>query len=299
MRVAVITPAFNAEAHIAATAQSIATQHALQSDSGVSVTYILQDGNSRDNTVQVAARIAEEHGSDRLTFRAYSEPDTGMYSALQRGFERAEELGGADWYCYLNAGDLWDPRCLDVLSLLHHQTTESWVMGLHTYYAQDGSLVHTRLPFRYSQHLLRAGAYGRGLPTVQQESTFWRAELNNSIDWKRLTDFRVAGDSFLWWSMASVTEPAIVQAVLGGFRYHGGHLGVDKNEYREEISSFAGELSLATRAQIAAQVPLWEQPARLKARMNPHLYAYNITTGGWDSRRTRVLPLPSSPAADE
>lgn len=277
MRVAVITPVRNAASRITDTIDSVLSQQALR-EGAVDLLYVIQDGESTDGTAQ----IAQERSAGRAIVE--SEADSGMYDALARGFARVEAEGGADWYCYLNAGDMWHPRTLSMLSAIHAQTNEQWVCGLHSYYAQDGTLVHTRLPFRYRIDLLRAGAYGRGLPTVQQESTFWRADLQRTIDTRALADYRVAGDSYLWWTFANTCEPAIVQALLGGFRYHGGHLGVNKKEYRSEIDRFAGPLPATARLRIPAERALWEQPTRVKARFSPHLYAHSTSTGGWVSQ---------------
>lgn len=288
MRVAVITPVRNAQSRIADTVRSVLDQHAPTSSPKVEILYVIQDGASDDGTRAAIDRTAAEHPTTRVRVLVDSQPDGGMYDALARGFTRVEAEGGADWYCYLNAGDLWDPECTHTLSLVDRHTDAAWLCGMHTYYGPTGAIVHTRLPFRYRQDLLRAGAYGRGLPTVQQESTFWRHSLHTTVDWSRVPTFRVAGDAFLWWTFAARMEPTILQASLAGFRYHGGHLGVDKDEYRREIDNFAGPLSVTTRALIASQIPLWEQPTRLKARLNPHLFTFSTTKGGWTSQRGSI-----------
>ena len=284
MIVGVVTPVRNAADRITETIHSVLDQTALQSRSA-QVRYVIYDGDSSDGTADVA-RLASD---GRAT--VISAPDGGMYDALAKGFAEIASQGGADWYCYLNAGDLWDTRCLEVLAAVDRHTTASWLCGLHAYFGESGSLVHTRLPVRYRKDLLRAGAYGRGLPTVQQESTFWRHGLHSNIDWTRLATFAVAGDAYLWWTFAQHAEPIIIEALLGGFRYHGGHLGVSKDEYRGEIASFAGPLTPLTRARIAAERALWEQPTLVKARVNPNLLRYEIASGGWRSRHA-VVPAP-------
>ena len=281
MRVAVVTPVRNGGALIGQTIDSVLNQAALQTDDPVEVIYRIQAGASTDDTLTIAERAAK----GRATI--VSAADTGMYEALATAFNDLD----ADWYCYLNAGDLWDPRCLSVLRAVHEQTSTNWLCGLHAYYAADGTLVHTRLAPRFTRTLLRAGAYGRGLPTVQQESTFWSAQLHQRIDLAELRSYRLAGDTFLWWSFAEVDEPTIIQAVLGGFRYHGGHLGVDKAAYRDEVTRFAGPITAATRARIPLELALWEQPARIKARFNPNLYLHNTTTGGWAALQAQIAPL--------
>ena len=284
MIVGVVTPVRNGADRIADTVRSVLDQTAVH-DRSVQIRYVIQDGDSTEGTADIARLAAD----GRATI--VSGTDTGMYDALARGFAEIEAQGGADWYCYLNAGDLWDPRCLQLVNHVAQHTPTSWLCGLHAYFGANGSLVHTKLPFRYRRDLLRAGAYGRGLPTVQQESTFWRADLHELIDMQALSTYAVAGDSFLWWTFAARTEPTIIEALLGGFRYHGGHLGVSKIEYRDELARIAGALSPVVRARIPAERALWEQPARAKAALNPNLLRYEIPTGGWRGQRTQLPPL--------
>jgi hypothetical protein len=123
---------------------------------------------------------------------------------------------------------------------------------------------------------------------VQQESTFWSARLQARADLDALRGYRLAGDAYLWWSFTAISEPAIIQAVLGGFRYHGGHLGVDRGNYLAEVVQFAGPLSADARARIPWERALWEQPARLKARLNPRLYLHSTNRGGWVARNGQI-----------
>jgi glycosyltransferase involved in cell wall biosynthesis len=278
MRVAVVTPVRDAAALVADTISSILHQTAVASGR-VQVEYVVQDAMSTDDTAAIASRLLEA-APDGVTASVVSAQDEGLYDGLAKGFERVS----GDWYCYLNAGDLWHPRTLDTLADVAEQTTAEWVCGLHAYYAANGTLVHTKLPYRYKQDLLRAGAYGRGLPTVQQESTYWNSRLHRTIDPPSLRSYRVAGDAYLWWTFAQSVEPAIVQALMGGFRYHGGHLGVSQDQYRAELERISGPLTNTARLQMPAQLALWEQPARVKARMNPNLYLHSTTTGGWVSQ---------------
>jgi len=283
MIVGVVTPVRNAADRITNIVHSVLDQTAV-ANRRVQLRYVIQDGDSTDGTADIARLAADGRAS------VVSTPDSGMYDALAKGFAKIDDQGGADWYCYLNAGDLWDRRCLEVVELVATHTDASWLCGLHAYFGSNGSLVHTKLPFRYRRDLLRAGAYGRGLPTIQQESTFWRSDLHETIDSAQLASFSVAGDAFLWWSFAARVEPTIIEALLGGFRYHGSHLGVSENEYRLEIARIAGAMSPLTRARIPAERALWEQPARAKRALNPNLFLYDTTTGGWRSQN-HELPV--------
>jgi glycosyltransferase involved in cell wall biosynthesis len=284
MRIGVVTAVRDGAADLPDTMRSVFSQHARDQ---IGINYVVQVAPSTDDTEAVVHSLANE-APDGVRIWVQSAPDDGLYDGLANGFTFLAEHGDCDWYAYLNAGDIWDPFTIGTLGDIAGQTDASWVCGLHAYYAADGRLVHTRLPFRFSRSLLRAGAYGRGLPTVQQESTFWRNDLHHHIDVEALRTYRIAGDAFLWWTFAAFTEPVIVQALMGGFRYHGDHLGVSKADYGTEMARFAGPLSLAARARIPLQLVLWEQPARIKARLNPNLYLHSTTTGGWISQRGRI-----------
>lgn len=291
MRIGVVTPVRNGEEWIASTITSVLGQAAFGDSQGseVSLVYVIQDGASTDSTVALATEALKECSDPRVTTHVSSKADGGMYSALAAGFETIAELGGADWYTYINAGDLWDRNCLSVLRKVNLHPRIDWLMGLHAYYSPDGSLVHTRLPPRYKKEFLRAGAYGRGLPTVQQESTFWRANLHDRVKWSAVANHRTAGDAFLWWALSESSEPYIVEALLSGFRYHGNHLGVSKADYQTEVASFAGDIPLSTKALIAAERALWEQPARIKSRMNPKLLRFRTDLAAWANQDQSIV----------
>lgn len=278
-----VTPVRNAEDWIEGTIRSILTQDEFSdsSEGSHTLTYVIKDAGSTDATVERAHIAIQRYATRHVTAQVVSATDSGMYAGLAHGFAEIENLGGADWYAYLNAGDLWGSTCASVVSRAASVPGIEWLMGLHAYFAPDGTVVHTRLPFRYRQDFLRKGVYGRGLPTVQQESTFWSSSLHQDIPWVEVARFATSGDAFMWWIMSQHQEPFIVEALLGGFRYHGNHLGTAKDLYETEVARFAGPLSVTTRAQIAPERALWEQPARLKARLNPRLLKFQTSLGGW------------------
>jgi glycosyltransferase involved in cell wall biosynthesis len=286
MQMVVVTPVRNGHSLLQRTMNSVLNQSAVRSGR-VQLHYVVQDGQSADDTVALAQAIFDNAPS-KVHFSVVSEPDSGMYEALGRGFLHLDSVG--DWFGYVNAGDVLAPNCFETIADFAEQTSETWICGLHAYFNDAGSLVHTRLPPRFVPSLIRSGAYGRGLPTLQQESTFWSARLQQSVDWSAVSKYRIAGDAYLWWTFASQAQPAIVQSVLGGFTYHGDHLGKSKDEYRREISDFAGPLPVKSRLRIPAELILWEQPARVKARLNPHLYLHDIATGVWRSQVGAVIP---------
>ncbi len=69
---------------------------------------------------------------------------------------------------------------------------------LHLTYNEKSHLINSSLPFSYNKSLLLKGLYGKILPFVQQESTFWDKELHNKISFEKLKAFKFAGDYYLW-----------------------------------------------------------------------------------------------------
>ena len=81
MKVSIITSCFNREATIAHAIESVLAQDYPD------IEYIVVDGASRDRSLQVIERY-----SDRIT-RIISEPDSGMYEGITKGWRRAISWG--------------------------------------------------------------------------------------------------------------------------------------------------------------------------------------------------------------
>lgn len=85
--ITVITVVFNAKDLIARTLKSVANQ------SHPAVTHLIIDGGSTDGTLNVLSQFEN--------LSVYSEPDKGIYDAMNKGLKRA----GGDYVIFINAGD--------------------------------------------------------------------------------------------------------------------------------------------------------------------------------------------------
>ncbi|WP_164939174.1 glycosyltransferase [Bradyrhizobium zhanjiangense] len=92
--ISVIIPSYNAGPYLAATLQSVLAQGADD------VEVILVDGNSTDNTLEVASAF-----SSKLCIKIVSEPDHGQLDAMQKGVR----LASGDIVFWLNADDIVMP----------------------------------------------------------------------------------------------------------------------------------------------------------------------------------------------
>ena len=94
-KITVVTVCYNAAAEIASTMRSVLNQ------SYDNLEYILVDGASKDDTLDIIQKVCAEFPSADITVR--SEPDNGIFDAMNKGIE----LATGDWINFMNAGDMF------------------------------------------------------------------------------------------------------------------------------------------------------------------------------------------------
>ena len=102
----IITVCRNAAESLWLTASSVLEQNIPEH---FSVEYIIVDGASSDSTPQVLKRI-EEACRQKVLLRIVSEPDNGIYDAMNKG----TRMASGQLLCFLNAGDIFAQ--IDVLT---------------------------------------------------------------------------------------------------------------------------------------------------------------------------------------
>lgn len=270
--VTVVTPCLDAGDRLLATAASVVGQRAVGTGR-VRLQYLVCDGGSQDGSPE---RLRRELG-DAVQIR--SERDRGMYEALAKGLRRAE----GDVVSYLNAGDVYHPSAFDVVADVMEEHAIRWLTGMSVLCNERLDLTSALVPFRYRRDLLAKGLYGRRLPFLQQESTFWARSLLTAVDLDALASFRYAGDYYLWRCFAREEELAVVASYLGGFTAHEGQLSARyRPAYWEEVDRLcepAGPLDL-----LAAKWEryLWRTLSLAgRRRKNPRLYAWDEQEKRW------------------
>ncbi|MCX7101796.1 MAG: glycosyltransferase [Methylobacter sp.] len=247
--ITVITCTFNAVQYLQDTIKSIMAQK----DSNIE--WIVIDGGSTDGTIE----IIKKHEKDIDYW--ISEPDKGIYDAIAKGFNRAH--GGI--VCWLNAGDIFMPGALSLVSELFDKNPNvNWMTGMQFTHLPGGKIVSCFLPALYSRDLIKCGAYVEKLPVIQQESTFFRNTMLSYVDMEIFRNFKVAGDFYLWHSFAKKERLVVVCAAFGSFCIHEGQLSENHALYRQEVFTFLEPLTLTTWFKIKLHFPLRYLPRRLK-----------------------------------
>ncbi len=128
--ISIITVSFNAASTIGDTLISVLRQR------DVDFEHVVVDGGSRDTTMDVV----QEHQHDRLFAR--SEPDTGIYDAMNKGLARAT----GDYVLFLNADDyLARPDALALAAETLAETQADCLLANTQFVGSDGRTPQHRL----------------------------------------------------------------------------------------------------------------------------------------------------------
>jgi glycosyltransferase involved in cell wall biosynthesis len=214
--ISVITPVFNGESSIRQTLDSLAAQR-------TDLEHVIMDAGSKDNTLSII-----RGNQSRYKTRLVSEPDEGLYDAVQRGFQ----IATGDVLGWINAGDIYFEWTLQVVQTVFNLNPGvEWITGVpFTCYKTKG--LSTLDPFCpvYSKRIIARGLHnGAHLPCLQQESMFWRRSL-----WERSNGAQVlkgqgrgkgyASDYKLWRRFAEFAELKTVCTVLAAFEVAPGQI---------------------------------------------------------------------------
>ncbi len=159
-RFSIITVCLNAERSIASAIESVAAQNYQDFE------HLIIDGASRDDT----CRVVEANSHCRLSI--YSEPDRGIYDAMNKGAARAS----GDVLLFLNADDLLaDERVLnDVAALFAARPELQLVYGDVAHTSVDGDMVVLPQPRELSRQVLAA-------TTICHQALFARREVFEKV----------------------------------------------------------------------------------------------------------------------
>ena len=202
-----------------------------------------------------------------------------MYDALAKGLKHCS----GDIVAYINAGDYYHSTAFDVVLDIFENKKVNWLTGYNTVYNESSCVVSVELPYNYRSKFIRLGLYGRVLPPLQQESTFWAHSLLGLVDYDFLSSLKYAGDNYLWFQFAQEYQLSVVESYIGGFRVHKGQISGDKKAYYDELDKFISDKpNLIEYAQAKVDHILWYTPGRLKKKFNSnHLFRFNHNSQSW------------------
>ena len=219
--ISVVTPSYNQGRFLEETICSVLTQ------GYPSVEYVVIDGASSDDSVEIIRRYA-----DRLTYWV-SETDKGQYDAINKGFARTT----GEIMAWLNSDDKYTPSALTVVADIFRSFPHvEWITSVHPIrWNERGQAINVDFTGGFNQHsFLRGGNFpakgSHGRRWIQQESTFWRRSLWERAGGHLDCSLGLAADFELWARLFQHADLYGVSALLGGFREHGDQKSVHLRE---------------------------------------------------------------------
>ena len=129
MKISVITVAYNSEEGIGRTMESVLGQ------TYENIEYLIIDGKSSDRTVEIAEGYREALEARGIVCRIISEPDGGIYDAMNKGIRLAE----GDVIGLLNSEDTYEPETLETVAETFERTDCELMFANIRIYRPDGN----------------------------------------------------------------------------------------------------------------------------------------------------------------
>jgi glycosyltransferase involved in cell wall biosynthesis len=249
-KIHLVTPSFNSSATICRTIDSVISQRG-----NFMLHYHIQDGGSVDGTSELLAAYKsriERSPCPRLVFTFSSAVDTGMYDALQRGFD-GFEMSPNSWMGWINSDDQLADGALSLLARLAPCDEIGWVTGQPSIRLLNGVVKNHDI--YYSNDLIASGLCdGRMWWFLQQEGTFWRSKFWRDASMaSHFSRKRFAGDYHLWRTLAERTELYQYDGAIGHFNKRDAQISAACfDEYHTEIDSYWGRYVSRPRLRVCS-----------------------------------------------
>lgn len=212
-KISIVTPSYNQGDFIERTILSVLNQNY------PNLEYIIVDGGSTDDSVDIIRKY-----EDHLHYWV-SERDSGMYEAIQKGFERSS----GEIMTWINSDDILQYRSLFTVAEVFNEFQDvNWITGSSSIIDEADRFLHVSSSKRWSRFHFYFGEY----KYIQQEGTFWRRSLWDKAGGKMNVGLKYAGDLDLWIRFFYYEQLYTARTSLGSFRIR------SKNQKTLEGSSF-------------------------------------------------------------
>jgi len=198
--VSIVTPSYNQGKYLERTILSVLNQDY------PNIEYIIMDGNSSDNSVEIIQKYASQ-----LTYWQ-SKKDGGQTDAINQGFSKAN----GQIFAWINSDDTYEPHSISqaVDYLLNHPQA-GMVYGDCNFIDSDDRIIGKFNAKQTNYRKLRTGYVH-----IPQQASFWRSEL-----WKKVSpldqSIYFAMDYDLWLRLAKISKIDYFPKLWANFRLHG------------------------------------------------------------------------------
>jgi glycosyltransferase involved in cell wall biosynthesis len=234
-KISIITPNFNGGAYLEETIQSVLSQNY------PNLEYIIIDGGSTDDSIDIIIKYEKQ-----LTYWV-SEPDNGLYDAVQKGFDKST----GEIMAWINSDDLYHPKAFFTVAEIFSTLAEvNWLQGIPSVLDEMSRTVAVAPIKRWS----KLDYYLGNFRWIQQESIFWRRNLWEKSGEKMAVEMKYAGDLELWLRFFRFDRLYVTAALLGGFRQRSkGQLSL------EFLDQYVAEAKEKIREEVENKIPIIEK----------------------------------------
>lgn len=231
-KISIITPSFNQGQFIEKTINSVLSQDY------PNLEYIVIDGGSTDNTIEILKRY-----EDKLTW--ISEPDNGQTDAINKGLTRCT----GDIIAYLNSDDLYTDDSLRTVAAFFQENSHiEWLTGDYLIIDDQGRRIQSYII--YYKRILRAFPFFTTLAFanfIAQPSTFWRRTamkkvglFNDALQYTMDFDY--------WLRLIKLYPLGVIPTQLSLFRIH--HASKGGSQYKKQFNEHYEVLTKHTRNKL-------------------------------------------------
>ena len=226
MKMSIVTPCFNSERYMKETIESVVCQKG-----NFELEYIIVDGGSTDGTVDILREYAQKYNITWI-----SEPDKGMYDAVNKGFSMAT----GDILAWINSDDIYYEGAFKrALEAFQKNKEVDWIVGISNTIDENSEIIIDGCLRFYNTEWIRKGYYGAITAFISQESVFFRKCLWDKVG-RIDIQLKLAGDYWLWREFAQFSELYSLDYLTSAFRKRNGQLSSEFDEYLKEAKSISG-----------------------------------------------------------
>ncbi len=215
MKISIITTNFNTGKYLEQSIKSILNQKG-----NFELEYIITDGASTDNSLNIIKRYSEEVKKGiwgkHIRYRYISEKDRGQSDGINKGLRMAT----GDIVAFLNADDLYTEGTLQKVNEYFENNPECmWLTGYCRIIDENGNGCR-QFVTEYKNSQLRKFSFEQLLieDSISQPSTFWRRELHNEFGYID-ESLHFAMDQDLWCRFAKKYKLHLIREYLSEFRF--------------------------------------------------------------------------------
>lgn len=197
-KISIITPNFNGGEYLEQTILSVLSQNY------PNLEYIIIDGGSTDNSIDIIKKYESQ-----LRYWI-SEPDNGLYEAVQKGFDKST----GEIMAWINSDDVYHPKAFFTVAEIFNLDGVNWLQGVPSTLDEMGRTIGVSKVKKWSKLNYYLGSFH----WIQQESVFWRRSLWEVSGAKLATEMKYASDLELWIRFFRHEKLFVTNALLAGFR---------------------------------------------------------------------------------